>query len=362
MSHNDVLSNSSVPGLVDATAERVGMVLKTLGGKERSLLDYAKKGRIEPHVIIDATIRYNPNMKDLLQTMTTLFSGIYLQAIKFAGLVDNVSIMRRLDQFNPARSIAMESIDTSFQNFGLLSLEAYNDGSKGKGDGKSRPELDVDGTGVAGEVSLDLGLAVGKVLSLKLSDGSTVPVTVGLLPVIMQPEGIEYLLARGSRYNSGFERFWRAWYGDINWISDWALKMDLTRDFKRAINSDKSGVIERMENRRTNNLIAALVSGKESIATASAMMVVSANTMVQVERKLGGKLSSDDVRDTMFEMTGLMMLVVYDPKWERFTFWLRDQPEARTYQLSEIKAGGKKSNGDITALVEALMQNNIRNI
>lgn len=360
MPQDDILNNSSVPGLVDKTADHIGAVLKTLGGKERSLLDYAKKGRIEPHVIIDSTIRFNPNMKDLLQTLTTMFAGVYFQAIKFAGLLDNVTIMRRLDQFNPSRSFTTESIDSSFQGFGLLSLEAYNDGSKG--DKPERPVLDVDGKDGAAELTADASLAVGKMLNLKLSDGSTVPVTIGLVPLIMEPEGITYLLSRGSRYNSGFERFWRAWYGDINWISDWMFKMDLVKEFKRAIDTDKSGVINRIENRRTNNLIAALVSGKESIASASAMLVVSANTMVQIEKRLGGKLSSDDTRNTMFEMTGLMILVVYDPKWERFTFWLRDQPEPRTFQLSEIKAGGKKNNGDITALVEALMQNNLRNI
>lgn len=351
--------------IVSAVGNGLREILGNQMGQQRSLVDIARAGQVAPYCIIESDLRFNPNTKDLLHVLTTLFAGIYLMAQQYEDNLGDVKIIQRLDKFNPARKpmLSSESLDSTFEQFGMITMEAYDKSNRKAPDPLTTPINNSDNSEAFTE---DRNLAVGKVVQVEMHDKSgnlrKVNISIGLHPLVMDSESLLYAFSRGSRSNSSEERFLRAWHGDISWIADWLFKRDLIHEHRKALFNDKSGVVSAMSRRNTSNLMAAITSGEPSLAAASSILVVSATTAELLERRLMGRLSLPETRDTFFAQTGLMILVVYDPKWERYTFYLRDQNEGIKLAHSEIKSKSKKSSEDLGPLLEQLLQNNVRTL
>lgn len=345
--------------IVGEVGDKALNVVKALTQKEKSLLDFIRVGQVTPMVIVDSDIRHNPTTKDILHVLSTLFTAYYMQALVYEDLIDDVRITQRLEKFNPAqskplfKSIGLESLG----GYGLgpttkAGLEAYDKGRTGGGS-------DVFTKENTAELYEDRSLAVGKTITIKLHDRAgnprPTPVTIRLVPMTMDSSALLSAYSLGSRWNTESERKHRVNQGELHWFWDYWLKRDLIREHQRALVNDKSGVYAALSDRRSSKLVSAIVNGEQSVAAAAAMSIVSAKTAKELERRLGGKLSNYKTREQLFESTGLMLMVVFDPNFEQMTFYYSGTPDASQLSVSEVKSSGKKQDVNVMELINTFM-------
>ncbi len=222
--------------------------------------------------------------------------------------------------------------------------------------------LDYDTNKTLNEVS---NMAVGKVLDVVISikngqgekGGSekiTIPVTVRLTPAILSDSNITSILVFNKEDNSFSERFqaWRA--GRISFIKDLIFCQDLIDAHKKALMEDNDGVYSEMIRRATNAKVGGLATKNPSLVSASNLFVISEKIAEDVERKLGGRLSNANVRNTMFQNTYAMIIVVIDRGRELLTFYQRGMAQSATFSLREIKTASKGKGPDIMDLLKAM--------
>lgn len=71
--------------------------------KTSSLIDYTQPARVEPVVLIDADMILYDNLTPIMQSLLSIFSGYYLQAVTLSMNVGAVNVLKTLDKLNPRR-------------------------------------------------------------------------------------------------------------------------------------------------------------------------------------------------------------------------------------------------------------------
>lgn len=345
--------------LIGEVGDKALNAVKVLTQKEKSLLDFIRVGQVTPMVIIDSDIRHNPTTKDILHVLSTLYTAYYMQALAYEDLLDDVRVTQRLEKFNPAQSKPM------FKSFGMESnggyglggvsntgLEAYDKSAAPKGESVYTKENTT-------ELYEDRSLAIGKTITIKLHDRAgnprPIPVTIRLVPMTMDSGSLLAAYSLGSRWNTEEERKHRVNEGELHWLWDGWFKRDMIEEHRRALLSDKSGVYAALSDRRSKKMISAIVNGEQSLALAAAMTVMSARTAKELERRLGGKLNSFKIREQLFETTGMMLLVVFDPNFDQMTFYYAGTQDASQLSVSEVKSNGKKQDVNVMELINTFM-------
>lgn len=359
-------------------------ILKTQ--KADSLIRFTKAARVEPIVLVDERLKHQPYITDIMQSLTSIFTGYYLQAVSLAVNVGQVNVIRLLDALNPTRDVADAAathLVSQLQRPGLASMEAYRYGLpdpehafglEAFGDhnvhdaliklDKAADDIANDGKElpkVAGAMGFKnateaVNLSVGKLVEVTIEDNNkkaTFPITVRLIATVVASEILAHILGDGSRNNSLKERYhaWRA--GQLEFIRDLILCQDLIDEHRRTLMKDKSGVYADILERRSANASAASLTNTPSIGTASNLAVVSAQTAKELERRIEGKLSNPKVRDRIFTNTYLMIMVVVDTEWEQVTIYHRGISTPTELSIKELKSANKGTGPDIGEILKA---------
>lgn len=93
-----------------------------------SIIEYTRPARVEPIVLLDDSLRHQPYLTDILQTLVSLFSGYYLQAISLSCNIGNVDILRLLEKMNPQRDPLDSAMLGGSRVAGWLAKESYENG------------------------------------------------------------------------------------------------------------------------------------------------------------------------------------------------------------------------------------------
>lgn len=117
---------------------KTGLDVASAAGKfsaTNSLVEYTQGARVEPLTIIGADCVNVDFIADVMQSMQTLFSGYYLQAVAMSTQINGVSVTKHLDRLNPNRnSLLTETVlnsvpglaEKGLNRIGLnLSSESY---------------------------------------------------------------------------------------------------------------------------------------------------------------------------------------------------------------------------------------------
>ena len=91
------MMNDVVTGL--ALAGKLTEVMRN--STSDSLIEYTKPTRVEPLVLMDARVTKLDVAPDIMQSLTSLFSGYYLQAVALSVNVGRVDVVKLLDKLNP---------------------------------------------------------------------------------------------------------------------------------------------------------------------------------------------------------------------------------------------------------------------
>lgn len=356
--------------------------------KADSLISFTKATRVEPIALIDNRLVHQLYMPDIMQSLSSIFAGYYLQAVALAVNVGQVNVIRLLDALNPTRDVhdaAATMLVRQIQSPGLLSLEAYRYGlpvpdqkygleafadndihdAKNWMDNKSQQNLDrgphLPKHDAAASMTFKanneaVNLSVGKLLEVTVEDGgkkATFPITVRLISTIIGSDILAHILGDGSKNISLKER-WHSWRaGQLEFVRDLILCQDLIDDHRRTLLKDKSGVYADILARRVANASVAGITDTPSIGSASNLIVISTQTVKELERLVEGKLSNPKVRDAIFSHTYIMIMVVVDTEWEQVTIYHRGISTPTEMSIKELKATNKGTGPDVGEILKA---------
>lgn len=350
-----------------------------------SLIQVSQPARVEPITLIDQRAQQLPYITDVMNSLSSIFSGYYMQAVSLLCNVGSVNVIKLLDRLSPSR---LGWTDQVFAKLGGnrpsmemmaplllpdfrqpdLGFESADVGEAVKGAMQNAKDLATEETGSKGfriGVSKDLNpainesvnLSVGKMLEVKIdSNGSSAvfPISVRLLATIIDPQSLVHILSDGSSATNSFmERIhaWRA--GDKRFWADLILCQDLIAEHRKALMNDKSNVYADMLARRKNNSRAALISGEPSVATASNLVVITQESAKELERRIGGQLKDFAVRKRVFDSTYVMIMAVIDPEWEHITFYSNGISTPIKLSINQLKTSNKGTGPDVMDILKA---------
>lgn len=376
---------------IEAIAVEVGLqILKKVvaawssaseGGGD--LIKFTAPSRVEPICLIDSDVVHHEALPDVMQSLQSIFSGYYLQAMAISTTIGKIDVVKQLDKLNPNRNLnghmkdaigasanwvmSAESYKHSLPKPGKmrLSTEAY--GANGKDDiivtlGEEKDDksntnpLGKDGKDTLVTVKELTNLSVGKLLNVEITDGShkaTIPIAIRLMATSIPTSSVVHILSLGNKDVTAKERYhgWRS--GRLEFWRDIVMCQDLIDAHKKNLLADKTGVYNEILKRRSNNNLSTLVSGNPSIATASNLLVCSKETIRTLEGEIGRELKDFKTREKIFAESYLMIIAVIDKDWDRVTFYHRGINLPTEVSLRDLRVSNKSTGPDVGEILKA---------
>lgn len=329
-----------------------------------SLIDITKAARVEPICLVDVDISNYENLTLVMQSIESIFSGYYLQAVALMGTVGNVNILKRLAPLNPNRAtfeshaisltMAVESykyrLPTS-KNTPIISLEAN--------DIKSEIFLNDKGSDSTKILTEAANLSVGKLYDVTLVEGgqkATIKVAIRLMSNVLATSVLVNLFTFKDKFDTDLKERFHAWRaGRLSFFRDLIFCSDLIKKHRETLIKDKSGVYSQIVNRENNNLRAGLWSKNPSLATASNLAVISRNSANLIEEKLSAKFNNFKARSQIFDSTNLMIIAIVDPSWDRVQFYHRGIEESTNVSIKDMKSSNKNNGPDTNDILKAYL-------
>lgn len=316
-----------------------------------SLPEYTSPTRLNPIVIIDNSLLMlaDDSLKNAVQTVLSIFSAHYLQAIALTTKINDIKTIEILDQFSTDRSGTISATGGGYERFtgnNSFKLPSYDDVMPGLEAGDKTDDLNKH-----------VNLAIGRLLHVELGVGKekvTIPVNVVVNPMVVDSKVLPNILANSDQDTSFIGRWhkWRA--GEIDSFVDYIFALDLIEKDRKALLNDDSGVYKEARDRKVKGIISAVLSGRGSVNNASAMAIISKSTAEDLELALKGRLKSPRARDKYFKTTNSMLLMVMDPRKERIKIYQRGIAEVGDYTFSDIEKVNSRSDAlDINSLLKA---------
>jgi hypothetical protein len=399
---------SLLPTNSETLATINGIVDIWRSAKSDSLIDYTRVTRVEPVCLIDADALFLDSISEVQQSLLSIFSGYYLQAAAISTTVGRIDVLRHLDKLNPRRNgadslasgasvlMAMESYKDRLPTFGdkRIALEAETTrtstttstsnnrgdswdnkgGSSGSTERSNSTNTTTDTTTVketGSEVSFgrdtaDIlsevsNLSVGKMLSVEITDGehkASIPVAVRLIASTVPSSNLVHILSIGNKDNSVKERYhaWKA--GRLSFVKDLIFCQDLIDAHRKNLMKDKDGIYSSIIARQRANQVSTIVSGNPSIATASNIVVMTADTARKLENEIMGKLNTFSVREKVFKETYIMLMAVIDSRYDMVTFYHRGIDGHTEVSVRDLRSSNKGSGPSVTEILKAFSVGN----
>ncbi len=365
------MASGTVIQTISELAKKTGKLSSAV--KPGSLVEFTQAARVEPLCILGSDVVNLEFMPLVMQSLQSIFTGYYLQAIALTTQVNSVKVIKVLDKLNPSRTANLAGmLSSAFESFKDKNKKVYADWRLAAESYKWRlpttknvPALESEM--LALEASSDTqkiiselsNLSVGKLVDVQITGEEgikmSIPISIRLIANRMSEPTLVHLMSLASNDTTFKERYhaWRA--GRLSFVKDLVLCQDIISAHKKALMNDKDGVYSEIINRVNQNKIVSMQSGDVSLASASNLFVISQNTADALEQKLYGKLSNPKIREKIFNTTYAMIIVVVDPFTEKVTFYHRGIAAASTMSVGDLKIANKGSGPDVSEIMKAYM-------
>lgn len=353
-----------------------------------SLIEYTRSTRTEPITMIDHTIIKQPELSDLMATLTTIYAAMYSQAFSIAinHEIGSIKALKALDKINPNRSASkafpgLEShsltlpdyrnIEKNYKTTNKITMESnlsikggarfshtgdidvaakinYNDDA----DVANAKENDKHGAKVSTDAitKFNQNLSTGILFDVSVTANGaslSVPLSVRLLANAMDPSNVLSILKAAVVNKTAKERYreWRA--GGLSFWSDIVLCRDILKEQRKNLIKDQTGVYNEVIKRRSNNKLAGFFSGNPSISNISNILVIDElTTLATFEAETFKKLKDPKVRDTIFNNTNVMILAVVNTDREIVTLYYHSISVPTIVTFRDLKSYNKKQGLD----------------
>ena len=342
-------------------------------GTGGDLIKFTAASRVEPICLIDSDVIHHEMLPDVLQSLQSIFSGYYLQALAISTNIGKINVVKHLDKLNPNRNVggsfgdssnwlmSMESYQHALPRLNRKpSLESNKDHMVDKLDTKD--EKIKSGTSADKEALVTVkeltNLSVGKLINVEITDGAnkaTIPISIRLMATHIPTRSIVHILSLGNKDITLKERYhgWRS--GRLEFWRDIVCAQDLIDAHKKNLLDDKTGVYSEILKRRNNSTLSTIASGEPSLATASNLLVCSRETIRTLEGEIGREFKDYKTREKIFNESYLMIIAIIDKEWDRVTFFHRGINLPTEVSLRDIKASNKGNGPDVSEILKAYM-------
>lgn len=350
--------------------------------KSDSLIEYTQPARVEPIVLMDQKVVGLPYTGDVMQSLTSLFSGYYLQAVALSVNVGRVDVIKLLDKLNPKRNPMDNLANNQYITDGVSKVVGSLESAQSYAFKLPVPGETVSIEGFSFEAAEDdsssghlsgqamrsqqllqemTNLSVGKLLEVEVEDGgkrAVFPISVRMIVSGIGPKELVHTLSQGSKNTGMKERYhlWRS--GQLEFMRDLVMCQDLIESHKNTLLKDSSGIYEEIRRRRRGNKLSAIFSAQPSVATASNIIVMSKESAKNLEREIGGRLKDFRTREKIFKETYTMIMVVIDPDWDHVTFYHRSIELPTELSVKELQATNKSKGPDVAEILKAYQMGN----
>ena len=339
-----------------------------------------KYTRVEPYCIVDNTLVVQSYTEALYQTSLYILIGYYLQAVSLlnhGGGIPAISMLRKLSPEGGLMGIEQLQVRLNEEKRALssgLNLTTEDSTSRGAGrpyDGtrnnsttESDEKKDVANSAAIKEISLmevkKSNLIAGQQLTVNFNNGKTIsPIVVNIKYDIIEtppPLLVDYL-AQGSPDSSFNTRLRQLRAGSIRFWQDFVFASDLLEEQRKLMLMDKNEVIKNIVKRRGQALANAVAGSGRNYGVSSNCLILSSETLLAAETKMKGTLDGERMREAIFRTMSLLLLVVVDKDYERFTFYFRNKSAPTTVSAKALKTGVGSKEDSLEALAKALAGN-----
>lgn len=350
--------------------------------RSASLIEYTQPTRVEPIALIDHTIADLPIMSELTKSITSLYAAYYLQAVALSTNIGNVEVIKILEKLNPSRDplesfgnlLSLESrpvTPLTLPGLGLenralsVSVEALpeiennlldDEIEKVKVDYLGRPSETMGSNTKDAQTqvaNLALNLSTGLLLNVEINIDdkiAKIPVSIRLISTLATSKLLTQMMTYSSRDKSMKARYIGYKTGELS-MKDLMYATDLIDAHRAGLMKDNTGKYAEILHRKNKNRLAGALSGNPSVSTASNIMIISADTLAEVEGEINGSITNVKLRDRVFKDTYLILLVIVDPRWEQVTIYHRGIPLATELGFKELKSS-KGGNVDVMEMLK----------
>lgn len=325
-----------------------------------SLVEASQAASVNPILIVDESLAGMQQLTEISGVVQNMFAAYYLSAASLMTAINGVKISESLGPLNPSRSVfESKEIGLSEANADLYANETHNLSAHKalpmvKDYVKPVVKYSKESSPVAGEIdSTDVvkeysPLSVGRVYDINVgnvendnADVATVKVVIQMLAFMVKTSYMQDMLTFRSHTDMAItERWFNFKIGKIG-IMDLLFQRDLVAKHRNMIVKDKTGLYKEIVARKNRGTLQGLLSGRPSLATISNIALISKDTSLAVEDKLNGQLSKYHIRNAAMESTGLMVLGIVDPAYERVTFYLHSKEIPVVVNFKDFKLGAK---------------------
>lgn len=380
------MSFAAIGGAINTGLNTVAKIYNTVRDNtvgyygNMSLPEATKLTRVEPITITSKDLLNKPETRAVLNSMLSIFTGYYLQAVDILTKVQDVEVVRILDKLNPDRDETgfLLSEKVSRESYQFISTESY----QFRLPTHSRPTLEaqapVNDRGEVGEpqaekpIDIDTlaNLSFGKLVNVKiaytktdpsgltLSDQETrfvtIPISIRLMVSSISNDTIARIMTYKNQDLSLIERIHSARSGRIEFIRDLIFCQDLIDEYKKANVQDPTNVLAEITRRANNAKKFGLLTKNPSLVAASSLFIISDTVAREVESRLGGKLENSRIREKAFENTYAMIIAVVSSEWETVTFYTRGIARGASFGFKELEGKTKGTGPDIGDIMKAL--------
>lgn len=203
-------------------------------------------------------------------------------------------------------------------------------------------------------------ILIGNQLTIEFDTGERkTPINVNVRYDIIEtpPDLLVHYLSSGSPDYSFSTRFRQLRAGKISFWEDFIATTDLLDDQRKLMLMDKANLLKNIIERRGAAIINAASGGGRNYGISSNCLIISTNTMRAVEAKMRGTIDNERVITSIFNVLSLLVLVVVDKEYERFTFYFRNKQTPTTVSAKVLKSGATEKEDSLEALAKALASN-----
>lgn len=323
------------------------------------IVERSTMARVEPYTMVDGALLNIPEIKTILQSVTSHYAAFYSMAfaletdigLKTTRILDSLATERRV------RTSMLSNTALIGEDFSLgLPVLA----------GEARDEMPRNGSSLGRDAIKTLheqpNLSVGKIIEMSVErDGEklSIPITVRLHTIPVASTELASILTFASKDEGVIARIKLAYDGDITFVNDFILNSDMIDARRELRKADRSGAYTAISNRGRKNTWAGLLSGNPSINAASAIAIMDSETLKDIESRIGAKMSSGGkARNAIFNNTRCMLVISVDRRWERATFYYRSIERPMVIDFDDMEISNKAGGGEMEKILGALIKGN----
>lgn len=330
-----------------------------------SMFQYTKRSIINSRVFIDQVLYSEPILKELLQSIMNLYTGLILTAVNMNQYITSTRKVRDVmsvvatEGFSPS----VESLPTAEDElFKFITGKrpkmeiVFNEG------GKEHTEFDTFGGGKVTELAPKNPVELPSGRSIEVTFGGPdrtefkVNLFLQLSPRFIPSEVAAQFIAMNFTPDIR-QRWMQVQAGEISFIKDFLFSHDERKRRMKALKNDRGGdlkeMIERQENSLSNSWLKFAFVTPERQNIANSILIMEKNNFNKACSRAGLNWKNYDKRQKFFNKTFSMMACVVDPMYHKIDTYYHGLDATSSFTYDHLKKSQNVEASDLVSIMKS---------